>query len=218
MNPAIKMVAISLLFVAVLLVDSIAGAAILFAFFLGIFRLGHIPIGRVWRLALYPAFFSLIFALLKIWESWQAGVLIIMRSTLAALTMIFLISTTPYYEIMNILSRFMPPLLVDIFIFTYRAFFILVDQIGNMLRSIRLRGGYHRRNWTLNIKNMAAALGVLIVHSLEMSERMYMIYTLRGYDGRIHVNRESSGVSIYDIVFLCFCIIVLIGVIVWRNL
>lgn len=214
MNPVIKILAIGLLFAAVLSINSLTEAAILFVVLIFLFKIGNIPFGIASRLALYPAFFSLLFALFKMAESWQAGVLIIVRSVLAALTMLLLISTTPYNKIMGIFSIFMPPLLVDIFIFTYRAFFILVDQMGSMLRSIRLKGGYHRKNWSLNMKNMASTLGVLILHSIEMSERMYMIYTLRGYDGKIHVRRDIAGISISDMIFLSFCTIVLIGVIV----
>lgn len=218
MDPIVKVIGIGALFLSVLLAESIVIFPMLILILLALFRLGQIPIGRVWQLALYPAFFSLIFALVKLFESWQLGVIIIVRSALAAITIILLITTTPYYEIMGIFAKFMPSLLVDVFIFTYRAFFILVDQIGNMLQSIKLRGGYHRRSLAYNIKNMASILGVLILNSLEMSERMYMIYSLRGYGGGTYIDLDRGKVSIFDIIFLCLSILVLIGVIIWRIL
>ncbi len=214
MNSIIKLLATSLLFIAVLLTDTLIGATILFIIFVFLFKLGQIPLATVGRLALYPAFFSLLFALIKIGQSWQEGLLIVVRSALAALSLLMLISTTPYNEIIYFFSMFMPPLLIDILIFTYRAFFILVDQIGNMLRNIKLRGGYHRKNLFLNIKNMASILGVLMLRTIEMSERMYLIYTLRGYDGEINVNRYEEGISLTDIVFIVFCLIILVGVII----
>ncbi len=214
MNSIIKILAIGLLFVSVILVDTLMGVILLFGILIAFFVIGKVPLDAVGHLALYPAFFSLLFALIKLFSSWQDGLLIVARSVLAALSMLFLISTTPYNEIMATFSKFMPPLLVDIFIFTYRAFFILVDQIGNMLRSVKLKGGYHRRKISLNIKNMASTLGVLIIHSIEMSERMYMIYTLRGYDGKINMMRKRSKVTITDILFLTFCAMILVGVII----
>jgi len=214
MNSIVKILAIGLLFIAILLANQWIEIVLLFAILLSFFLIGEVPLGTIGHLALYPAFFSLLFAIIKIFNSWWEGILIVARSVLAALSMLLLISTTPYNEIMAIFSRFMPPLLVDIFIFTYRAFFILVDQIGNMLRSVKLRGGYHRKNLVLNIKNMAATLGELIIHSIEMSERMYMIYTLRGYDGKLNIMRNKRGISITDILFLIFCSMILIGVII----
>ena len=53
-----------------------------------------------------------------------------------------------------------------------------------------------------------------MLRTIEMSERMYLIYTLRGYDGEINVNRYEEGISLTDIVFIVFCLIILVGVII----
>ena len=215
LHPLAKLICTALLIVSILCMDSLVKAIMLCLFLIGLYGLAYIPLRRIWQVALYPAFFSLIFAAFRLHISWQAGVIIVAKAVLAAMSMIFLIATTPYYQIMHRLSKFLPPLLIDILIFTYRSLFILMEQINNMLISIKIRGGYHKRNIFMNIRNMASTLAVLILHSFDMSERMYMIYTLRGYTGKIYLNREERKPSVYDIIFVSIFILVSVGVIFW---
>ncbi|NCC81613.1 MAG: hypothetical protein EOM04_05040 [Clostridia bacterium] len=147
--------------------------------------ISRIPPGTAFGLLIYPLFFSSFFALLIIRESPQEGLLIILKATGAAYSMIWLILTTPYIEIFSILSLIFPSVIIDILFFTYRSFFILLEKMENIMKSIKLKGGYHFLDIIKNLKNIAGIIGLLIIHSFEMSERMYKIYSLRGYDGKL---------------------------------
>ncbi len=152
---------------------------------LGLFLLTGVPFRKILHFTFYPVFFSMLFAVLKLQQSWVEALVLILKAVGAALFMIFLITTTSYVEVFGILSIFLPGLLMDVFLFTYRSFFILLEKIDHLMKSIRLRGGYRSWNLILNLKNIAGAIGVMIIHSFDMNERMYRIYSLRGYKGGI---------------------------------
>ncbi len=146
-----------------------------------LFWLGAVPFKTVANLALYPLFFSSIFALMELRSSTIGALMIIIRAVGAALTLVLLITTTPYTDLFSFLSLWLPKILIDTFMFTYRSVFILLDRLSNLMKSMKLRGGYSSFNIFKNMKNIAGALGVLIITSFDMSERMHKIYSLRGY-------------------------------------
>ncbi|HAE43586.1 MAG TPA: hypothetical protein DCG34_11830 [Clostridiales bacterium] len=181
------------------------------------FAVGKIPIIHIGHLALYPALFSAFFALLSAQQGWVAGAIVILKAVGAALTMLLLITTTPYVDVFSVFSLFMPSLLVDVFLMTYRSFFIILDKVDNLLRSIRLKGGYRPKQLLMNFKTIAAMLGTLIIQSFEMSERMYKIYELRGYSGKIPIRADLKLISKTDYWLLLTGVIILIGTVMpWK--
>ncbi|HCS74683.1 MAG TPA: hypothetical protein DIW17_12520, partial [Clostridiales bacterium] len=81
----------------------------------------------------------------------------------------------------------------------------------------RLRGGLHPMRLLFNLKNAAGALGVMTIHAFDMSERLYRIYSLRGYNGKIPITREWGPLRWVDILLLLFSLIVLTGVLIpWK--
>jgi len=197
---------------AFIMSDSIAKGLSLLAVVLLSFWVGKIPIRIVLQLALYPAFFSFIFALLEMGNSIVGGFLIILRAVGAGMTMALLITTTPYTDLFSFLSLWMPTLLVDIFMFTYRGVFILIEKTTNLMKSMRLRGGYHSFNIFKNAKNIVGTIGVIIITSFDMSERMYKIYSLRGYHGGIKSDVELWPLRIQDFLIMLVAIGAMIGV------
>jgi len=180
-----KMIFCFSLLVAAVLSESLVKIGGMVAGIFVLFLLAGVPFRKILHFTIYPVFFSMLFAVLKLQQSWVEALVLILKAVGAALSMIFLIITTSYVEVFGILSIFLPGLLMDVFLFTYRSFFILLEKIDHLLKSIRLRGGYRPWNLILNLKNIAGAIGVMIVHSFDMNERMYRIYSLRGYKGGI---------------------------------
>ena len=86
------------------------------------------------------------------------------------------------------------------------------------MTSIRLRGGYRPTRLILNLKNITAVLGTTLMQSIEMSERMYKIYALRGYNGKLPVQNQLYISSVSDIAYMALGVIILIGVILPWNL
>ncbi len=184
---------------------------------LALFVVGKIPIVQIGHLALYPALFSVFFAVLSAQQGWVAGLVIILKAVGAALTMLLLITTTPYVDVFSVFSLFMPSLIVDIFLMTYRSFFIIADKLNNLLTSIRLKGGYKPWQIVLNFKTIASMLGTLIIQSFEMSERMYKIYELRGYSGKIPIRTDLKPATKLDFLLCLAGLIILTGTVIpWK--
>ena len=196
---------------------NVISLSILIGFMAIMFITARARFKEIVHLLIYPVVFSSLFALFKLQESWTAGLVVILKGTGAALATLFLLVTKPWIEIFALLSAYLPGLLVDIFLFTYRSFFILIDRLGNLLRSIRLRGGFHSFNLFMNIKNMAAVVGLLILNSFEMSEWMYKMYMLRGYNGGIPVVRNWWKLTYADGIVIALSLLIVFGtVIMWR--
>ncbi|SMP40323.1 energy-coupling factor transporter transmembrane component T family protein [Anoxynatronum buryatiense] len=182
------------------------------------FVMGSIPLKKVGHLALYPAFFSLIFALMMAQQSWVNGLVIILKAVGAALTMLLLIATTPYVDIFAALSKVLPGLLVDLMIFTYRAFFLLMEKMQALLRIIRLRGGYDAMTPLKNLQNLTRALGTLVIQAFEMSERIYQILAIRGYSGRIPLRHSLKPRGTADFGLMLAGMVILMGTVMKWNL
>jgi cobalt/nickel transport system permease protein len=217
-QPVTKVIMTLLFLIGLVLSDSIIESVILLSVAVIFILLSRVDSREILHLALYPVFFSTVFALLRVQESWTAGALVMLKALGAALNMLLLITTTSYTDIFAVFSFFMPGIITDIFIFTYRSLFLLLDKLENLLKSIRLRGGYHPLRLLFNLKNSAGALGVMVIHSFDMSERMYRIYTLRGYSGRIPLTREWRPLRRADVLLLIFSAIVLTGVMIPWNI
>ena len=201
-----------LMVAAFIMSDDILMGLLLLGVILLSFWIGKVPLGIVLQLALYPAFFSSIFALMEMGNSITGGFLIIIRAVGAGMTMALLITTTPYTDLFSFLSLWMPTLLVDVFMFTYRGVFILIEKTTNLMKSMRLRGGYDSFNIFKNGKNIVGTIGVMIITSFDMSERMYKIYSLRGYRGGIKSDVELWPLRIEDVLIMLVAIGAMIGV------
>jgi cobalt/nickel transport system permease protein len=210
---------ISLLFLVCLIIsDQISKAVVLLVIPIIFLLLSRVNIREILHLAAYPLVFSLIFALIRMRQSWILGILVLIKALGAALNMLLLLATTPYTDLFGVFSYVLPGVIVDVFLFTYRSLFILLDKLENMVKSIRLRGGFHPMKLLLNLKNAAGALGVMTIHAFDMSERMYRIYSLRGYKGKIPVTRDWWPLRLVDGLLLLFSLIVLTGVLIPWNI
>ena len=117
--------------------------------------LSKVNLRSILHLAAYPVVFSLIFALIRMQQSWVLGVLVLIKAMGAALNMLLLLATTPYTDLFGVLSYVLPGVIIDVFLFTYRSLFILLDKLENVVKSIRLRGGFHPIRIIFNLKNAA---------------------------------------------------------------
>jgi len=155
--------------------------------------------GRVILSALlYPLVFGALFALASWDGSWASPLRLLLRPTTACLTAVWLVATTPYPDLFAPLSRVLPGHVADGLFITYRALFELIGRAERLMRASRLRGGVTGR-----LRNRLAAsgqaLGVLVIHSFDRSERMYATMLLRGHSGRICGCRHYADVTRADL-------------------
>ncbi|KAB3524939.1 energy-coupling factor transporter transmembrane component T family protein [Alkaliphilus serpentinus] len=218
LKPISKMTFTLFVMASFIISSELAKLLVLTGFVLVLFIIGNIPYKKVFHLVLYPLFFSLLFAVIRLQQSYILASIIILKACGTALTMILLISTTSYVDIFGVLSKFLPKLLVDILLFTYRSLFILVGQIENLLKSMKLRGGYKSFNIIRNMTNIAGAIGILIIHSYEMNERQFQIYALRGYEGGLPITVENWSLKRDDVFLILSSLIILVGMVIPWNL
>lgn len=212
LSPIAKIVMTAILISTVIAAGEISHLLLIVLILSSFFLIAKLPVKDIAHLCLIPAFFSTLFALFEMQNSVVSGFMIILRGVSSALAMLFLISTTSYVQIFGFLSLFMPRLLVDLMIFTYRSFFILLDRVSSLIKSIKLRGGFRPFSLLANIRSLAGMAAVLLLHSFEMGERLYKIYSLRGYDGYIPLQTNWKPLKIADYAIMLFSILVLGGV------
>ena len=217
-RPITKVFISILLLVCLIISNQLIKAAIILIIPIIFILFSKVNLRRILHLAAYPVVFSLIFALIRMQQSWVLGVLVLIRALGAALIMLLLLATTPYTELFGVLSYVLPGVIVDVFLFTYRLLFILLDKLENMVKSIRLRGGFHPIRMIFNLKNAAGALGIITIHAFDMSERLYRIYSLRGYNGKIPITKDWWPLRPVDGFLILFSLIVLTGVLIPWNI
>ncbi|MDA8234293.1 MAG: energy-coupling factor transporter transmembrane component T [Clostridia bacterium] len=193
-----KLAFLALCLAGVIMARSVLAAGLEIAVLLAVIWWARLPLGRLFHYTLYPVFFSSVFALAGVEGFWPSGVMVILKAFGAALAVILVICSTSYVEVFAFLGRFLPTIVVDGLLVTYRSFFQLLSKMGNLFRTIRLRGGYSPLALFRNIRNYGAALGLIFIHSWEMAERMYKIMALRGYQGGIPSGNKAKF-SPYDL-------------------
>ena len=111
----------------------------------------------------------------------QAGLLII-RSLLSILSLVLLISTTKFHEILHVLALWHVPGVIRLTLsFMYRYFFLLIDEAEKMARAFRVR--YQGDSIWEKLKLMSVITGMLFIRSYERAERVYYAMVMRGYTG-----------------------------------
>lgn len=145
----------------------------------------RVPMRQVTLLAAYGMAFAALYAFLS-WEgSWIEASLLVLKAGAAAASVLVVVVTTPYPEIFQALRGWMPSLLVDALLLTYRSLFILLHRWDHLWAALRLRHGISRKHPLHTARTVAPALGVLFLGALDRSENLYDAMRLRGYRGRI---------------------------------
>lgn len=157
---------------------------------LSIALMGKLPLKIVTSLAAYSLLFTLVFAL-----STQPGLLvgsaIVLKGLCGALASILVVLSTPYPLIFALTGKFLPRLLNDALLLTYRTIFLLADTLTDLMRALHLRGSFDWHHPLVALKMLASALGNLVLFALTLAEQDYDILRMRGYEGRIVVTPGS---------------------------
>lgn len=113
------------------------------------------------------------------------------RSILSLQMAILMTATTPFPDILHALRHLrVPAILVSIIAFMYRYLFVLVNEVGRLLRartarSARLPGQKGGRTLTWRAAVAGHMAGQLFVRSLDRSDRVYQAMLARGYQGTL---------------------------------
>jgi cobalt/nickel transport system permease protein len=197
----LKIVCLGALLLAVVLCRGFASAGAGLAVALALVALSRIPVSFVFthvRWVLLFCLFLLIVLPLTAGgaPAWEAGPLSVSRAglheaalisvrALAAVLLIFpMLGTARFHLTLKALQRLrVPAAAVQILAFSYRYVFVLFDELGRMLSAARARGHGRTRGLRM-LRNVGSMVGMLMVRSLDRTERVHRAMVARGYRGR----------------------------------
>lgn len=117
-------------------------------------------------------------------DTWGLAGLLILKLSLANLGMTYILGTTPLPVLLKTMVQLRIPVpLVEMIGFTLRYASVLSDEAVSMLTAQKARG-LRAGSWTnlRSYKRLGQLLGVLLMRSLERSERIHQAMLARGYD------------------------------------
>jgi len=156
---------------------------VLFVLLMGGFLIADVPLKYVLirALVIIPLLVMIVlFIPFSADGTWSMAFRTIGRGVCSILTLLLLVSTTPFPAVLRELRRMhVPAVILQVLAFIYRYFFVLIDEIEHMQLAIKARGaGSSNRRL---IRGFSRMLGMLIIRSFERSERVFQAMRLRGY-------------------------------------
>lgn len=134
---------------------------------------------------------------------------VMVKAYLSALCMILLSASTGFFQLLKALEGLkIPGIIVMVFSFMHRYFFILQDELMMMRRAKESRSVNGRR-W-LHTRALANMLGVLFIKSYERGEAVYLAMCSRGFDGSIRT-MEHSRLTNRDVCFTLVIVVLLVS-------
>ncbi len=152
--------------------------------------LARIPLSYLLRrLALFLPMLFVISLALPASQGFQSGwpimMRILFRSTVAFLTVLWLINVMPFDQLLVTMSRlFVPKVFIAMLAFMYRYAFVLWDELEKMQVARRARtfsGGSLLFRW----KTFAQMIGMLLIRAMTRAERVHGAMCARGWDGTV---------------------------------
>lgn len=129
---------------------------------------------------------------------WISYASIMIKFVLTVSSALLLIATTSFPGICSALERLrVPKIFVVQLLFLYRYIFVLAEEVMRIVRARNMRsfGGEGK-----DMKTFININGVLLIRSIERSERIYQAICSRGFDGHIRMLKDSS-IRLVDIIF-----------------
>lgn len=212
MAPVPKLIAAGLLLASVAISQSFADLATVLGFIALVLAATRQPVREILHLAAYPLIFGVVFALAQLPNGIEASSFMILKVFAAGLVAATTLATTTFVDVFAVLGHVLPKVLLDAMFVAYRAFFILMKEISNFLTVIRLRGTSSPGQVLRMLKTYGEMLGVVAIHSVDLSERMYQVMYVRGYKPGLGRPGLARRISVGDAALMILCAAVLLGV------
>jgi cobalt/nickel transport system permease protein len=114
---------------------------------------------------------------------WETAFGVVMRSAVAFLAALWLVSTTPFERLLAAVCRLgMPRVFAALLAFVYRYVYVLFDELARMRTAQRARtfgSRVSRTRWTGAVQ----LVGTLIVRAIDRAERIHGAMSSRGWTG-----------------------------------
>lgn len=132
--------------------------------------------------------------------------ILFVRSTASLFFIISFFGTTKLELITCSLIDFhVPNTIVQIFIFSYRFVFVLINELAKLFQILTIKGFELKLN-TRNLSIISNLIGILFIKSYEKSDYVYYSMISKGYSGEIkiiHINK----IELKDYMFLFFTLL-----------
>ncbi len=214
-SPTAKLIALAFVLLAVVTCWNSLVLASLGVGLVAVAVWGRLDLRLALGLAAYPALFALIFAAASA-PSASAGVVIVEKAVVAALAAVIVVLSTPYPQIFAPIQRVTPVIVGDALLMTYRTTFLLLEKFSNLIRAIRLRAGIRGRHPLRTARISAAALGSLLLYSIDLAQRDYDVMRLRGYDRRMRIGPHRNPSRWASAVVIVAAVLGALTAVVWR--
>jgi cobalt/nickel transport system permease protein len=133
----------------------------------------------------------ILLSLMSLPLGWQKASFLMMRSLICLLIMNSFLLTVPKYHLSIALKGLPLPLkMQEIIILTAQYLEILLLEINRMQTSAKLRGLKGNSQWLRYISS--AMIGSLYLRSLERAERVYNAMLIRGYNGTLPTEIQTT--------------------------
>jgi cobalt/nickel transport system permease protein len=112
--------------------------------------------------------------------------LLLARAIATTSSMYFILLTTPFTEVLQILRQLRcPPLLVELLLLMYRFIFTLLAIANDLWTAQNSRCGY--RTWRRGMHSLGILVGQLLQRSLESYRQVSLSLAARGFNGDLRV-------------------------------
>ncbi len=204
-DPVIKLVVTLVFILAVVSFPKyeVAGMLPFFLFPVFIISAGDIPVSVVLKKIVVVSPFVLLLGIfnpimdtrplydfmgISVSGGWVSYASIILKFVLTISSALLLIATTSFPGICSALERLkMPKIFVVQLLFLYRYIFVLAEET---MRIVRARNMRTFGRGSRDIKMLINIIGVLLIRSIERSERIYQSICSRGFDGQIRMLKD----------------------------
>ncbi|HET6351457.1 MAG TPA: energy-coupling factor transporter transmembrane component T [Coriobacteriia bacterium] len=213
--PAAKLTAFALLLAAVVVSSNVIVVAGIILALAGLVLACRLPARLAFGLAAYPGLFAALYAF-GLGAGPLVGALVVGKAVAAALCGVVLVLSTPYPQIFAPIQRFLPAVIGDVLLITYRSLFLLLERFGHVLTAARLRAGVVGHNPVRSAKLVTRSLGGVLLYSIDLSQRTYDVMHLRGYDGRLAVSPAPAKHRWQSASAVAGALVVAVPAIGWR--
>lgn len=111
---------------------------------------------------------------------------ILLRALSCIISIYFLILTTPFNQLIIILKKmYIPDVLIELMILTYRFIFLFLEEIKDIYKSQQLKFGYNNLKNSYNSTSLL--IKVLFFRMMKKYEEMSVTLDIKLYDGKFHI-------------------------------
>ncbi len=211
-DPRIKIVSILIFVILISLIRDMIILLMAFIFIISLILISQVPIKHITKryLIAMPFIFFAAFTML-VYQGFLMFFIMFIRITSCVLALLLISCTTPFFDILKGLqSMKLPGILVILLMFTYRYFFVFVEESHRMKmarKSKGFTGGKHILD-KIGMRTISYTAGMILIRAYQRGIRIYDALQVRGFTGMVKTLTPLK-ITILDIFF--FTVLVFTG-------